>query len=202
MRNSEIELFIFDFGGVMRKGKDLFTEIFAKLGYEFKGFPAIGPHAAEANRKMSLGTISEPDFWKEVDKDLDKPTGFEYKFYDNKESYPVSGMTDIVSALKKNGYRVVVGTNIHKPYYDRNSDDGYYSIFDNRYSSCELHICKPDPQFFITIAERENVPLKNIMLIDDTLANVESALKLGMTVHHFTDPVTLASELKRLECLN
>lgn len=197
-----IKLFIFDNGGVMRVGENTLVRHFASLGYNFRNFASLGPNAGKAENDLNLGFIDEKQFWKEVDKDLVTPTSYETFLYDTKVSYPVSGMVEIVKNLRANGHRTVVGTNINVPYWERNISDGFYDCFDARYASCEMHVLKPDVAFYENIARAEGVYLSEVMLIDDTPANIESAKDAGMHTHLFENSFALRKELTESGYLN
>eukprot|EP00735_Rhodelphis_limneticus_P011434 TRINITY_DN4527_c0_g1::TRINITY_DN4527_c0_g1_i1::g.23191::m.23191 TRINITY_DN4527_c0_g1::TRINITY_DN4527_c0_g1_i1::g.23191 ORF type:complete len:362 (-),score=23.29,sp/Q84VZ1/FHY1C_ARATH/40.33/2e-43,HAD_2/PF13419.1/1.8e-18,Hydrolase_like/PF13242.1/0.00025,Acid_PPase/PF12689.2/0.0041,Dehyd-heme_bind/PF09098.5/0.085,OrfB_Zn_ribbon/PF07282.6/1.9e+02,OrfB_Zn_ribbon/PF07282.6/5.5 TRINITY_DN4527_c0_g1_i1:255-1340(-) len=53
------------------------------------------------------------------------------------------------------------------------------------YVSCHLGVRKPDRDFFAHIAQDLNISLNDILLVDDDLANIQSASQYGMQVFHF-----------------
>jgi len=58
-------------------------------------------------------------------------------------------------------------------------------IFDHIFSANELGLSKKDPQGFIAIAEKLGVKPNEILFIDDSLANIETAKKAGLQTIQF-----------------
>ena len=50
--------------------------------------------------------------------------------------------------------------------------------------SSEIGVRKPEPAAFAAIAAAIDLPLERILFFDDTLANVEGALAVGMPAVH------------------
>ncbi len=68
-------------------------------------------------------------------------------------------------------------------------------VFDNIYSAKNFSLKKNDKQLYIEVAELLGQPTNNIILIDDTAANLNAAKSAGMTVFHFHNNTTLMKEL-------
>jgi putative hydrolase of the HAD superfamily len=83
-------------------------------------------------------------------------------------------------------YQLFIGTNQEK-YRVRhihrllNSDELFSEVF----ASCELGVEKPDVKFFKIIQERLEFKANEILFIDDSLKNVESARSVGWSAYHF-----------------
>lgn len=58
-------------------------------------------------------------------------------------------------------------------------------IFDNIFSAKELGLSKKDPQAYIAIVEKLGVKPDEIIFIDDTLLNIETAKKAGLQTIQF-----------------
>ncbi|WP_410216263.1 HAD family hydrolase [Paracoccus sp. (in: a-proteobacteria)] len=56
-------------------------------------------------------------------------------------------------------------------------------------------IVKPDPRIFALLCDRAGVSPEDCLFIDDSGSNVAGALAAGMTVHHFTDALSLERDL-------
>lgn len=63
--------------------------------------------------------------------------------------------------------------------------------------SGEERLLKPEPAIYRTLLDRHGLAAADCLFIDDSPKNVEGARAVGMHAHHFTDPASLAAELKR-----
>ncbi|WP_316858821.1 HAD family phosphatase [uncultured Cohaesibacter sp.] len=57
-------------------------------------------------------------------------------------------------------------------------------------------VIKPDAGIFNILLERNNLSAKDCLFVDDSLANIEGARKVGMHAHHFKSPYLLAEALR------
>ncbi|MEO0918737.1 MAG: HAD-IA family hydrolase [Pseudomonadota bacterium] len=57
---------------------------------------------------------------------------------------------------------------------------------DGAYISASLGVVKPEPAFFEAIERSEQRPSSDLVLIDDSLANVEAARASGWRAYHYT----------------
>lgn len=57
--------------------------------------------------------------------------------------------------------------------------------------SAAEQVIKPDPVIFEIALARTGLAARQLLFIDDSLANIEAARGLGFAVHHFTDPAAL-----------
>jgi epoxide hydrolase-like predicted phosphatase len=76
--------------------------------------------------------------------------------------------------------------------------EGWEQMFDTVVISGEVNLRKPDPEIFWLVAERLDVEPEECVFVDDLIANVDGARKVGMTgVHHVTPQQTI-DELEAL----
>jgi len=61
--------------------------------------------------------------------------------------------------------------------------------------SADEGLVKPDPAIFDLFLKRFGLSASDCLFIDDSAANIESARRLGMVVHHFHDPERLEKAL-------
>jgi putative hydrolase of the HAD superfamily len=64
---------------------------------------------------------------------------------------------------------------------------GYDELLDRCFYSCEVGAAKPDEEFFHRVAAELGVELRELVFVDDTLVNVESARACGLPAvfwHH------------------
>lgn len=60
--------------------------------------------------------------------------------------------------------------------------------FHKAYYSHRMKKRKPDAEIFQQVLEENNLAAENCLFLDDNLANVEGAAKLGIKIIHVTDP--------------
>jgi HAD superfamily hydrolase (TIGR01509 family) len=63
--------------------------------------------------------------------------------------------------------------------------------------SCEIGVCKPSEAAFAAVEAGLGLAARQILFIDDTLANVEAAVARGWDAIHFTGNTELMAELAR-----
>ncbi len=64
--------------------------------------------------------------------------------------------------------------------------------------SGEEKLVKPDPRIFEELIRRTGRPASELLLIDDSEANVRMARSLGMQAIHLTEPESLSGELEKI----
>ncbi len=69
------------------------------------------------------------------------------------------------------------------------------NTFKHVFLSYELHLLKPDPEFYIKVSHSLGVRHEECLFIDDTEVNVKSAGDVGYHVIHFKDAEQLKKEL-------
>jgi HAD superfamily hydrolase (TIGR01509 family) len=67
--------------------------------------------------------------------------------------------------------------------------------------SADERVMKPDPAIFARVCDRTGLAPSDMLFVDDSLPNIESAARLGFHVHHFTDPAALRPQLETLGLL-
>lgn len=184
-----IKNFIFDMGNVLLKfdpesfirrvgitdQKDI--EILLKEVYKSKEWPL-----------MDLGTLTE----KEASEIMSKRVPDHLKEYVPKLTYewdreiiPVAGAKDLVKELKENGYNIYLLSNAsynHSNYWDRVPGSEY---FDGIVVSAYIKMVKPQPEIFSYTLNKFNIKAEESVFIDDTLINVEAAIKEGIHAYLF-----------------
>lgn len=72
-----------------------------------------------------------------------------------------------------------------------------YGLFDEVYISAELHMAKPDPEFFEECLKRIGVKAEETVMIDDNVKNLAGARSVGIDTIHFTDNESFQREFKK-----
>lgn len=175
------DLYIFDMGEVVIHDIDILTPIRAQLEEKADSFEA---HLNLHMRDLLCGTISTTAFWKlfndktdsSIDDDLLKTC-----FNPTEDRKMIS----LISDLRKNGKRVVCGTNIFEGHYQYLKDRGLFNLFDQIYPSHLMGLAKPDPAYFTMILDKEQISASKTFFTDDLLENTEAARSCGINAVHF-----------------
>lgn len=114
---------------------------------------------------------------------------------------PVAGLIDLVRTLRAEGYGVYLATNQERGRAAfMRSTLGYDVIFDQSFYSCDMGVAKPGEGFFRRLVELLRADVGQILFIDDQLANVEAAVRVGLKAerwHHEGGVDDLAGVLRR-----
>ena len=101
-------------------------------------------------------------------------------YWFNVENKPNNELINLVDALKQNGIRCVVATNQEK-YRTEFVSSKIGRHFAAIYASYQLQYIKPQKEYFIKLLELEKIKPENCLFIDDSIENINSASKLGIT---------------------
>ena len=115
----------------------------------------------------------------------------------------IPGTVEIVKKLKIAGYHLYGLTNWSAEKFSlvRHKYE-VFDLFEEIVVSGEVGLVKPDPAIFHFLLQKTNFLSENCLLIDDSLANIKVAQRLGFTTHHFSSPATLELSLIELGVLS
>ena len=87
---------------------------------------------------------------------------------------------------RRAGKRLLLLSNYHRVAYARLREkfSGLFEIFDGGVISCDLHHNKPEPEIYAALIEKYALTPGRTLFIDDTLANVEGAMRMGIHGFH------------------
>ncbi len=103
------------------------------------------------------------------------------------DAYKNTEMIRWLDCQRQRGSRVMLATNQDHERADYLMQDlGLCDHVDGIYYSAALGVAKPDRVFFDKIATRERQNVSQLILIDDTAANVEAAQQAGWRAIHYT----------------
>ena len=120
------------------------------------------------------------------------------KWYDL--SAPIEGMEQLVQRLKEKGYAVYLLSNTSLAFYEFSKGISALKHFDGVFISADHGLLKPDPQIFRLFCEKFSLCPSECVFIDDTLANVRSAMGEGFFGIVFTgDASVLKNKLSDLD---
>jgi putative hydrolase of the HAD superfamily len=112
---------------------------------------------------------------------------------------PVAEAHAVVKAVRRNGVVCVLATN-QDSLREQNMRPVYAPLLDRLYFSSALGVAKPAAAFFEAISTDLGVPLAELLLIDDSQANVDGARAAGLAAerwHHQDGVATLEQLLAR-----
>ncbi len=92
----------------------------------------------------------------------------------------VTGVAELIRALRLEGIRVVAGSNTFAPHENVIREMGVFALFDRTYLSHHMGISKPFPGFFSSIIEQEGFQPEQVVFIDDLKENIEAASASGI----------------------
>lgn len=109
-----------------------------------------------------------------------------------------------VELLKNSGYECFLATNQEQHRFSYMLDElGFSTLFDRTYSSHSLGSKKPNAEFYERMLS--DIPVKNryeLLFWDDTPANIEGALTVGIRAEHYTTFSDFEEKMKRYVNLN
>lgn len=109
----------------------------------------------------------------------------------------IAGTVDILKRLKQAGYPVYGLSNWSAetfPHMRERHD--FFDVFDDMVISGEVGHVKPEPQIFQILLDKIGKPAEECIFIDDSLANIQQAQKLGFATILFHSPQQLESSLR------
>ncbi len=97
-------------------------------------------------------------------------------------------LIEMVGKIRARGDRAVIGSNTFAPHWEV-IFERFREIpinFDALYASHLMHISKPEPAFWRTICDKENISsYDDVYFIDDRQDNVSAAGGMGIHVHRY-----------------
>jgi len=190
---SEIKNIIFDLGGVLLNINPLLSllEFERVSGIDQKELTKrlVNEHIFE---KFDTGSITPARFRSELcrimninvsDSEIDQAWNILI------QDFP-SSRVELLTQIRKN-YRVFLLSNtnaIHFDHYTREFYEKYgipmVDLFDQIFVSHEIGIHKPDAGVYTYVLQNADINASETLLIDDTLANIESAALMGIKGIH------------------
>jgi putative hydrolase of the HAD superfamily len=173
----DIKLCICDVGGVVITNYQTLGRIAAKYGIELD-------ELAEDYRFYDIplmdGSVSTREYAEHLHARFGIPGGLD-PMVEQFKPRPIPSGVEMVETLKRNGVRVVCGSNTCGGHWELMEKVAHLDeLFDYAYLSYRMRVSKPFPQFYRRILEREGVMPEQALFIDDTQANVDAAAKQGL----------------------
>jgi putative hydrolase of the HAD superfamily len=112
-------------------------------------------------------------------------------------SHPAPLMPQWAHDVHAAGFRTAILSNMPVPVRDYVIRCPWLPEFDERTFSCELGVCKPEPEIYQHCLHRLDVAAPDVLFIDDRESNVRAAEALGLHAVLFNDPVDAATEIEQ-----
>lgn len=139
--------------------------------------------------QFDLGLISNEDLVKRLSENYGEPAEVLNTFLEKRcekiHNTIFKPMIIFVKALKKQGYKVFVLSNMGKDASIALTKMLNKKNFDDIIYSCDVHMCKPNKDMFEYALTRFNADPEETLLIDDTKANIDAFESLGGNVFLF-----------------
>lgn len=199
-----IEVCMFDMGGVVTNFSSAAMEqkLLNDFGKsEFCSFEQLNPLIKDVHHDFLCGLISTDEFWDAFQRithiSLQSTEGLYTKYF-----MPTKNETtiDLITRLRKT-MRVITATNVEPPHRAWHVSHHDYDIFDKAYTSDVMHISKPDPMFYLTIAKEEHKQPEQMFFIDDNAKNIAVAKELGFNTYLFDTTDKLKTHIQTLGLL-
>lgn len=191
-----MKLGIFDMGGVVVQGYQIWPRLRRFLGYV--EHEAIAPAFNIVMAEYCRGLISEGEVWKRYTRITGRALPPHEGSLMTKFFTPCmdAALGELLLKLKARGIRIVCGTNTIDAHYAVHKRLGQYDDFDTVYASHLIHKAKPDTAFFTHILAAEGALPEETFFTDDRPANVEAAAALGIAAFVFSNAAALANQLR------
>ena len=99
---------------------------------------------------------------------------------------PQPDVRDLVTELRAAGVACYLATNQTEHRGRHMAENlGYDALLDGAFWSYDLGVAKPDPAYFATVVERIGLAPAEVLLVDDSLRNVEAARSVGLAAVHW-----------------
>ena len=114
----------------------------------------------------------------------------------------IAGTVEILKRLKQAGYSLYGLSNWSAETFPHVREKyAFFDLLDEIIISGDVGSIKPEPEIFDLALRRIGRPAYECVFIDDALANIEQARKMGFATIHFQSPKQLEKELHRLQLL-
>lgn len=198
-------VFVFDFGGVLLDWdrRYLYQKIFAgdlaKMEYFLTYICSL-----EWNLQLDRGY----PFDRAVDElvrqhpQWEEPIRAYHLRWEEMLAGPIEPVVAILGAMKKAGFRLFALSNWSGETYQRvRHRFEFFDWFDDTLLSGDVGLVKPEARIFHLFLERNGLRAGRCIFIDDSLPNVETAVRLGFQAIHFRSAGQLKEGLQALGIL-
>ncbi len=86
----------------------------------------------------------------------------------------------IIRALKAQGYKLILCSNVGTIYYDFAPAKPIFKVFDKIYLSTDMKLLKPDYRYYLYVLNDLGIKGDECFFIDDSFANIKAAWDCGI----------------------
>jgi len=173
---------LFDFGGVLAEEgfREGLKVIGHKCGLDPEEIYRAGKTVVYASGYV-VGAVSETRFWNE----FRHQTGISASDHELRceilsRFVPRPEMMAAVRNLRKIGYTVAILSDQTNWLDELNEKYRFFPDFDRVFNSYHHGRTKKDPQFFVDVLEKLDVPPQDVLFLDDDQGNLQRALVTGV----------------------
>jgi putative hydrolase of the HAD superfamily len=112
-------------------------------------------------------------------------------------SHPAPAMPKWARDIRDAGVRTAILSNMPVPVRDYVLDCSWLPRFDAFTFSCDIGVCKPEPEIYHDCLKKLNADPSEALFLDDRELNVRAAEALGLHAVLFTDASKAAQEIDR-----
>lgn len=206
---SEIKNIIFDLGGVIIN-LDINKTIYEFNQLSKKPFESIYTQLQQSTifDEFDKGTISELDFFNELQRHLDTTITQEKLLFAWNAmllDFPIHRL-ELLQQLKPY-YRLFLLSNTNethitafeKSLYQAHQYKNLDPFFEKAYYSCRMGMRKPNEDIFEFVLSDNNLKATETVFIDDTIHHVNGAKKTGINAHLLEKEKDISSLIKELK---
>lgn len=102
----------------------------------------------------------------------------------------------VMKELKSAGYRLFYLTNIPADVMDDLRQRDWFALFDGGIASCDVHLCKPEPEIYTTLMRQYRLAYDESIFVDDSKTNAQAAYNLGITGILYKNPKSFQRALR------
>ena len=192
-----IKVVLFDLGGVIiRLGDHIFPSSWLQGDAVFSLSEWL---QSDTPKAFETGLIDAKQFAQALKSDLSLPQSVDEIIEEfaawPKELFPGAG--DLLLSLRQS-YQVAALSNINELHVPRMLKEFRLDeYFDNLFFSNELHLSKPDPDFYLKALELLAVAPNEVVFFDDVEKNVSAARDLGINAHQMLGHSSVLSILSK-----
>lgn len=195
----EIEVVVFDFGGVLAhlSQPEIRAELERALELEEGQLSAL-MYTHPRWDAVASGQMTETEYWASLATHLRRSPA-ETRDFLRRMWDPQGEIPEVVALARAlhGRVRLAVLSNWTVTLESHMAAMGIDDLFEIIINSARVGSRKPDEVIFRHALDCLEVPPERILFIDDTLANVEAAQALGLNAILFTDGAQLRAELER-----
>ena len=181
---------VLDYGEVISRSpsRQARTALAELAGVSLEVFePAYERHRLE----LDAGHLGVVDYWRTMAAEL----GTEWSLSHVQQLWtrdftswfePEPAVVDLLVELHDGGTRMALLSNAGFDFADPLRRTPFATLMDRVFISAELGLVKPDPEIYRVVMAELGVGPEETVFVDNKAVNVDAAVALGITGHHFT----------------